>query len=98
MPDEPVAVRRKISLNRGDDWHKYAADAHGMIHRLHGLVRLNGTKSVTKPGVSIERGQRPRLHDCAFLIRRRPWRLMRSVRHAIVIGFLLHAGMCTDRQ
>src|SRR5438093_1491531 len=93
MPDEPVAVRRKIGLKRGDDWHKYAADAHRMIHRLHGLVRLNGTKSVTKPGVSIERGQRPRLQDCAFPIRRRQWRLMRSVRNAIVIGFLIAAGI-----
>src|SRR5438876_2780232 len=91
MPDEPVAVRRKIGLKRGDDWHKYAADAHRMIHRLHGLVRLNGTKSFTKPGVSIERGQRPPLHDCAFPIRRRQWRLMRSVRNAIVIGFLIAA-------
>src|SRR6266436_10380727 len=57
MPDEPLPVRRKIGLKRGDDWHKYAADAHRMIHRLHalyGLVRLNGTKSLTKPGVSTE--------------------------------------------
>src|SRR2546430_417129 len=57
MPDEPVAVRRKIGLKRGDDWHKYAADAHRMTHRLHGLyglVRLNGTKSLTKSGVSTE--------------------------------------------
>src|SRR5260370_33985335 len=57
MYDEPVAFRRKIGIKRGDDWHKYAADAHRMIHRLHGLyglVRLNGTKSLTKPGVSTE--------------------------------------------
>src|SRR6516165_10525902 len=57
MPDEPVAIRRKVCLKRGDDWHKYAADAHRMIHRLHGLyrlIRLNGTKSLTKPGVSTE--------------------------------------------
>src|SRR6266516_4711378 len=93
MPDEPVAVRRKIGLKRGDDWHKYAADAHRMIHRLHGLVRLNGTKSVTKPGVSIERGQRPRLHDCAFPIRRRQWRLMRRVRNAMAIAFALSVGI-----
>src|SRR6266571_5195609 len=50
-------------------------------------------KSVTKPGLSIERGQRPRLHDCAFPIRRRQWRLMRRVRNAMAIAFALSVGI-----
>src|SRR6266404_4350119 len=55
--DGSMPVRQKIGRKRGDDWHKYATDAHRRIHRLHGLyglVRLNGTKSLTKPGVSTE--------------------------------------------
>src|SRR5262249_15217212 len=39
------------------------------------------------------RSPRLRLQDCAFRIRRRQWRLMRSARSAMVIGFAIVLGL-----
>src|SRR5215471_17432929 len=85
MPDEPFRVWRKIGLEGRYNGRQYAADALIRQRNLGFWHREN--KAETRILESCYS------RNCAFRIRRREWRLMRSITNSIAIASAVVFGI-----